>query len=58
MTKAAWITGRGTDQNLWEPSGFTTRDRYNSLFLDMPILLIPIDDLLENNHDADEFNLF
>jgi predicted amidohydrolase YtcJ len=40
---AAWILGRGWDQNLWEAKEFPTKTKLDSLFPDKPVLLTRID---------------
>ncbi len=40
---AAWILGRGWDQNLWESKEFPTKAKLDSLFPDKPVLLTRID---------------
>ncbi|HSI76093.1 MAG TPA: amidohydrolase family protein [Lunatimonas sp.] len=40
---AAWIMGRGWDQNLWDPSEFPTKEQLDLLFPDTPVLLSRID---------------
>jgi len=39
----AWLTGRGWDQNDWEDKAFPDRTTLDSLFPDIPVLLIRID---------------
>ncbi|MCL6259357.1 amidohydrolase [Aquiflexum sp. TKW24L] len=41
--EAAWILGRGWDQNLWESKEFPTKTKLDSLFPDKPVLLTRID---------------
>ncbi|MCH6201446.1 amidohydrolase [Aquiflexum sp. LQ15W] len=41
--EAAWILGRGWDQNLWESKEFPTKAKLDSLFPDKPVLLTRID---------------
>lgn len=41
--EAAWIMGRGWDQNLWDPSEFPTKDQLDALYPDTPVLLTRID---------------
>lgn len=42
-THAAWIIGRGWDQNDWTDTRFPTRRRLDSLFPNTPVLLMRID---------------
>jgi len=41
--QAAWLTGRGWDQNLWPGKQFPTKDTLDRLFPDVPVLLTRID---------------
>ncbi|WP_194777294.1 amidohydrolase [Pararhodonellum marinum] len=41
--EAAWILGRGWDQNLWEEKKFPSKNRLDELFPDTPVLLTRID---------------
>jgi len=38
-----WIVGRGWDQNLWPEKNFPDNSRLNSMFPDIPVMLIRID---------------
>ncbi|MFD1467149.1 amidohydrolase [Hymenobacter caeli] len=40
---AAWLTGRGWDQNDWPGQRFPTKDTLDRLFPDVPVLLVRID---------------
>ncbi len=40
---AAWITGRGWDQNRWPGRQFPTKDTLDRLFPDVPVLIARID---------------
>ncbi|MFA6400662.1 MAG: amidohydrolase [Salinivirgaceae bacterium] len=40
---SAWVTGRGWDQNLWQPKDFPTNQLLNEAFPDTPVLLRRID---------------
>ena len=42
--QAAWLTGRGWDQNDWPGKQFPTKDTLDLLFPDVPVLLIRVDD--------------
>lgn len=41
--EAAWVLGRGWDQNLWEDKAFPTKEALDRLFPDIPVLLRRID---------------
>jgi predicted amidohydrolase YtcJ len=41
--QAAWLTGRGWDQNDWPSQQFPTKDTLDALFPDVPVLLTRID---------------
>ncbi|WP_400192300.1 amidohydrolase [Hymenobacter sp. B81] len=41
--QAAWLTGRGWDQNDWPVKQFPTKDTLDRLFPDVPVFLIRID---------------
>ena len=41
--QAAWLTGRGWDQNDWPGKQFPTKDTLDLLFPDVPVLLIRVD---------------
>ncbi len=41
--QAAWLTGRGWDQNDWAIKQFPTKDTLDQLFPDVPVLLIRVD---------------
>lgn len=41
--KAAWLTGRGWDQNDWPVKQFPTKDTLDALFPDVPVLIERID---------------
>ena len=41
--QAAWITGRGWDQNDWPTKQFPTKDTLDQLFPDVPVLLTRVD---------------
>ena len=41
--QAAWLTGRGWDQNDWPTKQFPTKDTLDQLFPDVPVLLIRVD---------------
>src|SRR5690606_18178191 len=38
-----WLLGRGWDQNLWENKAFPHREKLDTLFPDIPVLLTRID---------------
>ena len=40
---AAWLTGRGWDQNDWAGKQFPTKDTLDQLFPDVPVLLVRVD---------------
>jgi predicted amidohydrolase YtcJ len=40
---AAWLTGRGWDQNDWPGKHYPTKDTLDALFPDVPVLLIRVD---------------
>ncbi|MBK8845147.1 MAG: amidohydrolase [Bacteroidetes bacterium] len=40
---SGWIYGRGWDQNDWSEKKFPTREKLDSLFPDVPVLLIRVD---------------
>ena len=42
--QAAWLTGRGWDQNDWPSKQFPTKDTLDQLFPDVPVALIRVDD--------------
>ena len=42
--QAAWLTGRGWDQNDWPGKQFPTKDTLDQLFPDVPVALIRVDD--------------
>ena len=41
--QAAWLTGRGWDQNDWPNKQFPTKDTLDQLFPDVPVLIIRVD---------------
>ena len=41
--QAAWLTGRGWDQNNWPTKQFPTKDTLDQLFPDVPVLLNRVD---------------
>ena len=41
--QAAWLTGRGWDQNDWPNKQFPTKDTLDQLFPDVPVLLTRVD---------------
>jgi len=41
--QAAWVTGRGWDQNDWPTKQFPTKDTLDKLFPDVPVLLTRVD---------------
>ncbi len=41
--QAAWLTGRGWDQNDWPSKQFPTKDTLDQLFPDVPVLLTRVD---------------
>ena len=41
--QAAWLTGRGWDQNDWPTKQFPTKDTLDQLFPDVPVLLVRVD---------------
>ena len=41
--QAAWLTGRGWDQNDWPSKQFPTKDTLDQLFPDVPVFLIRVD---------------
>ena len=41
--EAAWLIGRGWDQNDWEIKEFPTKDKLDELFPDLPVLLTRVD---------------
>jgi len=41
--QAAWLTGRGWDQNDWARKQFPTKDTLDKLFPDVPVFIIRID---------------
>ncbi|GAA3971200.1 amidohydrolase [Hymenobacter antarcticus] len=41
--QAAWLTGRGWDQNDWSSKQFPTKDTLDQLFPDVPVFLIRVD---------------
>ncbi|GAA4047260.1 amidohydrolase [Hymenobacter glaciei] len=41
--QAAWLTGRGWDQNDWPGKQFPTKDTLDLLFPDVPVLLVRVD---------------
>jgi predicted amidohydrolase YtcJ len=41
--QAAWLTGRGWDQNDWPGKQFPTKDTLDQLFPDVPVLLVRVD---------------
>ena len=41
--QAAWLTGRGWDQNDWSTKQFPTKDTLDQLFPDVPVLLTRVD---------------
>ncbi|MDO7852008.1 amidohydrolase [Hymenobacter convexus] len=41
--QAAWLLGRGWDQNDWPNKQFPTKDRLDQLFPDVPVALIRVD---------------
>ena len=41
--QAAWLTGRGWDQNDWPTKQFPTKDTLDQLFPDVPVLLTRVD---------------
>ncbi|MBF9237939.1 amidohydrolase [Hymenobacter sp. BT683] len=41
--QAAWLTGRGWDQNDWPNKQFPTKDTLDALFPDVPVLLTRVD---------------
>nr|WP_083320652.1 amidohydrolase [Hymenobacter glacialis] len=41
--QAAWLTGRGWDQNDWPTKQFPTKDTLDLLFLDVPVLITRVD---------------
>ncbi|HEX8348319.1 MAG TPA: amidohydrolase family protein [Hymenobacter sp.] len=41
--QAAWLTGRGWDQNDWPTKQFPTKDTLDKLFPDVPVLLTRVD---------------
>ena len=41
--QAAWLTGRGWDQNDWPTKQFPTKDTLDQLFPDVPVLIIRVD---------------
>jgi predicted amidohydrolase YtcJ len=41
--EAAWIKGRGWDQNRWPVKEFPTKDTIDKLFPDTPVLLVRVD---------------
>ncbi|WP_046245735.1 amidohydrolase [Hymenobacter terrenus] len=41
--QAAWLTGRGWDQNDWPGKQFPTKDTLDQLFPDVPVLLTRVD---------------
>ena len=41
--EAAWLTGRGWDQNNWPSKQFPTKDTLDLLFPDVPVLLTRVD---------------
>ena len=41
--QAAWLTGRGWDQNDWHGRQFPTKDTLDQLFPDVPVALIRVD---------------
>ena len=41
--RAAWLTGRGWDQNDWPGKQFPTKDTLDQLFPDVPVALVRVD---------------
>ena len=41
--QAAWLTGRGWDQNDWPTKQFPTKDTLDVLFPDVPVLIVRVD---------------
>jgi predicted amidohydrolase YtcJ len=41
--QAAWLTGRGWDQNDWASKQFPTKDTLDALFPDVPVFIIRVD---------------
>ncbi|MCB2379083.1 amidohydrolase [Hymenobacter sp. BT635] len=41
--QAAWLTGRGWDQNDWSSKQFPTKDELDRLFPDVPVFIIRVD---------------
>ncbi|OUJ72213.1 amidohydrolase [Hymenobacter crusticola] len=41
--QAAWVTGRGWDQNDWPTKQFPTKDTLDKLFPDVPVLIARVD---------------
>jgi predicted amidohydrolase YtcJ len=41
--QAAWLTGRGWDQNDWPSKQFPTKDTLDALFPDVPVMIIRVD---------------